>query len=151
VRFKICRISFPILLLDLLLGSSVCSGGTPEPQKQESAAQPSGDASSDVRAMGESIRALYAQLEALMTQINDMKNEQQKALQEARNLRHELEALKAHPHRRNARSPHPRRMQPLLPQSKLLRLNRLSSKDWRDSRKTSSSSMKKSACRSRAK
>ena len=104
MRFKICLISFPILLLDLLLGSSVCSGGTPEPQKQESAAQPSGDASSDVRAMGESIRALYAQLEALMTQINDMKNEQQKALQEARNLRHELDALKAHPDAREAQA-----------------------------------------------
>ena len=97
MRFNRCWNSVPILLLGLLLASSVCSTRAQEQQKQESAAQPSSDASSDALAMAESIRALHTQVEALIVQINNMKSEQQKMLQEARNLRQELEAAKVYP------------------------------------------------------
>ena len=97
VQFSVCRNSVSIPLMGMLLVSSVCSTRAQGPQKQGSAAQLSSGPSSEVRAMTESIRALDAQVQTLIAQINDMKSEQQRTLQEARNLRHELEALKAHP------------------------------------------------------
>src|SRR5438094_9966538 len=76
VQFSICRNSVSILLLGMLLVSSVCSTRAQGPQKQGSAAQLIGGASSEVRAMTESIRALDAKKQSLIAQINDMENEQ---------------------------------------------------------------------------
>jgi len=85
VQFSICRNSVSILLL----GCCSCrplldprSGAA----ETRIAAQLSSDASSEVRAMTNR-SGIDAQVQTLIAQINDMKSEQQRALQEARNLR----------------------------------------------------------------
>jgi hypothetical protein len=63
-----------------------------EPQQPAPSSPPSAGQSADVRALGEAVRQLQSQVQALTAQLSELRAAQQRTQQGARQLRHELHA-----------------------------------------------------------